>query len=285
MTPDVWRALVLGALQGATEFLPISSSGHLIIVPELLGWPASSLTFDVVVHWATALAVVTYFRRDWLALARGARNGLWSRSARHTPEVRLPALLALATIPAAIAGALLADPFDELLRTDPRAMARFAAVMLLVTGVLLTASELLAKRRSSELARLSELGWGAAAAIGVAQALAIAPGISRSGATMAAGLTVGAVREQAARFSFLLAAPIMVGAGAHQLLGFAAESPTSAEVLSLAVGFVVAAVVGYVCIGWLMAYVRRSPLYVFAAYTFAAGLISLWLLRGPAPGP
>lgn len=281
MTPEFWRALVLGAIQGATEFLPVSSSGHLVIVPELLGWPASSLTFDVVVHWATALAVVIFFRHDWVALLAGAWRGVRARPAELTPEGRLLGLLLIATIPAALAGYVLAEPVEELLAKEPRAMAQFAALMLLVTGGLLASSELLARRRAASVTDVSDMPSGTAGTVGVAQAFAIAPGISRSGATIAGGLASGVQREQAARFSFLLAAPIMLGAGAYQLAGFVAESPSSGDLLAMAAGFITAFAVGYLCIGWLLTFVRRSPLYVFAAYTLLAGLASLWLLRGP----
>jgi undecaprenyl-diphosphatase len=281
MTPDFWHALALGALQGATEFLPVSSSAHLIILPEILGWPAASLTFDVAVHWATALAVALFFRREWADLLRGAWRGARARPARLTPEGRLLVLLAIATVPAAVAGVLLADTLDTLLQTEPRAMARLAASMLLVTGCLLVASELVSRRRTVTTTDVDDIGSGTAGIVGVAQACAIVPGISRSGATIAGGLARGVRRDEAARFSFLLAAPIMLGAGAYQLSGFAMDSPPSNEVAAMAAGFVAAFVVGYLCIGALMRFVRRSPLYVFAAYTWVAGLASLWLLRGP----
>lgn len=282
MTPEMLRALVLGALQGATEFLPVSSSGHLIIVPELLDWPASSLTFDVVVHWATAIAVLLFFWRDWAQLARGAWRGVIGHPRQVTPELRLLLLIAAATIPAIVVGMALLDTVDEMLTEQPRTMARFAAAMLLVTAAILTASEVLARRRSTQQTdSTDDISASTAGVVGVGQALAIAPGISRSGTTIACGLGRGLRRETAARFSFLLAAPIMVGAGVAQLAGFATSSPSRDEVTVLLLGFATAFIVGIASIAWLMHFLRRSSLYVFAAYTAVAGLLSLWLLRGP----
>jgi undecaprenyl-diphosphatase len=282
MTPEMLRALALGALQGATEFLPVSSSGHLIIVPELLGWPASSLTFDVVVHWATAIAVLLFFWRDWAALAAGAWRGARSNPRRMTPELRLLLLIAAASIPAVIVGMALVDTVDEMLTEQPRTMARFAAAMLLVTAAILTASEVIARRRSGRRTdSTDDVSASTAGIVGVGQALAIAPGISRSGTTIACGMGRGLTRATAARFSFLLAAPIMVGAGVAQLAGFATSTPSKDEVIVLAAGFAAAFIVGIASIAWLMHFLRRSSLYVFAAYTAVAGLLSLWLLRGP----
>ncbi len=276
-----FRALFLGLLQGATEFLPVSSSGHLVLVPWLLGWPVPGLAFDTLVHWGTTIAVIAYFWQDWARLLRGAWYGLRTRSLDH-PDARLLILLVLATIPGALAGALLEDFFEGMF-ARPVAAAGF----LLLTAAILTLAESAWARRSSapegnSPRALSALSWSDALTVGLAQAVAILPGVSRSGATIAAGLGRGLEREAAARFSFLLSTPIILGAGAMQMLqlfqtgGWAGEAPT------LIVGFLAALVSGGLSIHFLLRYVRRRPLYPFALYCVLLGVLGLVaaILRG-----
>jgi len=287
------RALLLGALQGATEFLPVSSSGHLVLVPWILGWPASSLAFDAVVHWGTAAAVVAYFWRDWVSLVRAA----W-RSLRHlalfgrgepqtrpyagasdppaasehrrapvsSTDARLAWLILLGTVPAALIGYLLEDFFEGMF-ARPVAAAGF----LLVTAALLVASERWGRRQRA----LSSLGWLDALVVGLAQALAIFPGISRSGATIAAGLGRGLRRETAARFSFLLATPIILGAGLLEIVDLVQVGDLAAQAPALVVGFVAASGVGFGCIHFLLRYLQRRRLYPFAVYCAAVGVACL----------
>ena len=186
------QALILGILQGATEFLPLSSSGHLVLVPWILDWQPAGLVFDAVVHWGTALAVIVYFRRDWVALIGAALRSLRPGTPVEA-EARLAWLIALGTIPAALIGYLL-EGFFEGMFAQPVPAAGF----LLLTATLLVLSERMGRRERD----LEALNWSDVVLIGLAQALAILPGISRSGATIAAGLALGLRREQAARFSF-----------------------------------------------------------------------------------
>jgi undecaprenyl-diphosphatase len=281
------RALLLGALQGATEFLPVSSSGHLVLVPWLLGWPASSLAFDAVVHWGTAAAVVVYFWRDWVSLVRAAlallgRGGSQIRpyvgvsdppaagERRHgspsSTDARLAWLILLGTVPAALIGYLLEDFFEGMF-ARPVAAAGF----LLVTAALLAASERWGRRQRA----FSSLGWLDALVVGLAQALAIFPGISRSGATIAAGLGRGLRRETAARFSFLLATPIILGAGLLEIVDLVQVGDLAAQALVLVVGFVAAGGVGFGCIHFLLRYLQRRRLYPFAMYCAAVGVACL----------
>lgn len=256
-------ALLLGLLQGATEFLPVSSSGHLVLVPWLVGWPAPSLAFDALAHCGTAVAVVAYFWRDWIGLAQGVWQALRTRTLN--PHARLAGLLILATIPAMLAGVLLQDFFESTF-----AQPTIVAGLLLVTAGLLTLAEHWAARAQKQEVST----WPDALIIGLAQALAILPGLSRSGATITAGIGRGLRREAAARFSFLLATPIILGVGLLKLLdlgqaGVLAQAPT------LAIGFVAALVAGFVCIHFLLRYLQRRPLYPFAIYCAAAGVICL----------
>jgi undecaprenyl-diphosphatase len=265
---------VLGAVQGATEFLPVSSSAHLIILPPLLGWPMPSLTYDVAVHMGTLLAVILYFRAEWSRLAIGAGRALRTGTTAGSAETRLLLLLALATVPAIAAGLILQGPIERQLVEDPVGAARAAAWQLMVTGVLLVFADRLAAREGAA----EGIGARGALGVGVAQAAAVLPGISRSGATIAAGLFAGLSRTEAARFSFLLATPIILGAGAWQALNVVGQPTAPGEVAAVVAGFTSAFVVGYVSIGWLLSYLRRAPLTVFVLYVWcAAGLALLWL--------
>jgi undecaprenyl-diphosphatase len=262
---DILQAFLLGVLQGATEFFPVSSSGHLVLVPWLLGWTSPSLAFDTVVHWGTALAVVAYFWRDWLSLIGAAFHSLRHRSLAD-PQARLFWLILLGTIPAVLAGWRLEDFFT---RMFARPVA--AAAFLLVTAALLTASERLSHGKRD----LNPMAWPDALVVGLAQALAIFPGISRSGATIAAGLARGLKRGSSARFSFLLATPIILSAGLLQVVDLAQNGDLAAQAPALAVGFVSAGVVGFGCIRFLLRYLQRRRLYPFAIYCAAMGIACL----------
>ncbi len=272
------EALILGALQGATEFLPVSSSGHLVILPALLGW-SSSLTFDVIVHWATTMAVLIYFRRDWTALLSGGLRGLRRGAPWRDPLGARLSWIALATLPALVAGLAIEPALESALETQALASARLAALLLLVTGGLLIAGERLAGRETARQVGLDGLGVRRAMWIGVAQALAILPGISRSGATIAAGLALGLDREESARFSFLLSAPVILGAAVLKLGELFERGLAPGEGRSLVLGFLAAFAVGYLAIGWLLSYLRRASLRAFAVYCWAFGLLALWWLR------
>jgi undecaprenyl-diphosphatase len=267
---DVVQAIILGIVQGLTEFIPVSSSGHLVLVPAVLGWSPPGLAFDTMLHLGTALALIVFFWREWATLiVAGVRSVFRWRI--ESADERLAWLIIVGCIPAALAGYLLEDFFARVFE-DPIVSAYF----LIVTAGILTVAEGLGRRlRSMEKLRLSD-----AVAIGVAQAVAIFPGISRSGSTIAAGLLVGLERESAARFSFLLAAPIILGAGLLQLPQAVRTRAEGAGSLELALGFAAAAIVGYLCIGFLLRYLRRGGLYPFAAYCFVAGIVAVIRLGG-----
>jgi undecaprenyl-diphosphatase len=273
------QAFCLGVLQGATEFLPVSSSGHLVLVPWLLRWQSPGLVFDAVVHWGTAAAVIVYFWDEWVSLIRAAIIFLRRRWFVHTQadkggsyddggagQTLLAWLIVVGTVPGVLAGYFLEDFFEEMF-ARPAAAAGF----LLVTAGLLAASERLGRRERD----LDELRWMDALVVGVGQALAILPGISRSGATIAAGLARGVKREPAARFSFLLATPIILGAGLLKMVELARMGGLATQGLSLLVGFVAAAIVGFGCIHFLLRHLQRRRLYPFALYCTAFGIICL----------
>jgi len=262
---NLLQAILLGLLQGATEFVPVSSSGHLVLVPWLLGWDPPGLVFDTAVHWGTLVAVVAFFWRDWWTLIRAWLQGLlrWDWS---DPKARLMWLLVAGTIPAAALGYALEDAFEALFG-EPL----WVSLFLLVTAAVLVLSERLGRGDRA----LNSLRWTDALAIGIGQAIAIAPGISRSGATISAGLLRGLQRAEAAKFSFLLATPIILGAGLLQLVGLFSAPAPEAQVPALLAGFLAALLSGYFCVGFLLRYLQRGSLYPFAFYCTWLGVSSL----------
>lgn len=272
------QALVLGLIQGATEFLPVSSSGHLTIAPWLLGWPNSSLLFDTVVHWGTLLAILVVFWRDFLRIIQATLMSILRRSLADV-HARLGWFIVLGSIPAAVTGLLFKDFFEQLFASPPA-----AGGFLLVTALLLWGSEWLGQREGLRKNMEAITLWDAVV-IGLAQAIALAPGISRSGSTMAAGLARGVRRETAARYSFLLGAPAFLGAGLLQLSDALAVDPATvaSQAPVLVVGFLASAASGFVAIRFLLAYLRQRTLTVFALYCAGLGtlvlLLSLFRLR------
>ena len=261
---SVFQSIILGIVQGATEFIPVSSSGHLVLVPWLLGWQEPGLVFDTVLHLGTLLAVLLVFWRDLVLLASAWLRSLADR--RPNSNARLAWWVLLGTLPAAAMGALFESRFEALFSSP-----RHVAIFLLVTGAWL----LFVERAGRGGGLAQDLDWWQALLIGFAQGIAIAPGISRSGATIGAGMTLGLKREESARFSFLLALPIILGAGLLQARDLVASPNVSAQILPLALGFLAAFATGYVCIRFLLAYLRRHTMLPFAGYCWLLGLVAL----------
>jgi undecaprenyl-diphosphatase len=261
------EAIVLGILQGTTEFIPVSSSGHLVLVPWLFGWGPPGLTYTVAVHFGTMLGVLVYFRQDWLGMLEGGLR--WTRERRLNPQFKLLLLLIVGTIPAALLGYLFEDFFIRVFENP-----LVAALMLLVTAGLLLVSEALGQLRRT----LDDLTWLDSLTVGLAQAFAIFPGISRSGATLAAGRLRDVKREDAARFSFLLATPIIMGASLFQLIDLLVLGTDSTHWLLLIVGFLSSFFSGYLVIHWLLSFLRTRPTTIFALYCVAASLVSLTIM-------
>ncbi len=249
-------AIFWGAVQGLTEFLPVSSSGHLVLIPALLGREGPDLTTVAMLHLGTLVAVLLYFRTDLARMARFDRPGR-----------RMITIIAIGTIPAVVFGLAFESTLDELVDRPTT-----VAVMLMVTGVVLLSTMLL--RRGDHTAE--ELSPKDSGIIGLAQSLALIPGVSRSGMTISAGLARGMDRVEAARFAFLLGIPVIAGAG---LLSAArAVSDGGGVTASTIVGMVVAAVVGYWAIAFLIRVLGRVGLAPFGIYCIAAGAISILLL-------
>lgn len=262
MILDLLQAIILGIVQGLGEFLPISSSAHLVLVPWLMGWPYAGLTFDVALHVGSLFAIVAFFWRDWLALLS---DGL---QRKNTHEGRMFWYLVLATIPGAIAGYILEDLAETAFRHP-----LLIGIMLMVMGVILH----FADTRSPSTKKLQDMGLRESLLIGISQALAIIPGASRSGVTMTAGRLMGLSRETSARFSFLLATPIIVGAGMKKLT----ELTTADLTIPFFTGVMVSAVVGFLAIKFLLQYLARFSYALFVWYRLALGVlvIGIYLVR------
>lgn len=273
---DIVRAIILGIVQGATEFLPVSSSGHLVIVPWLLGWPHSTLLFDTVLHWGTLLAILIVFWRDFVQIISASILSIF-RWSLADPNARLGWFILIGSIPAAVLGLMFKDFFEMLFSS-----ARAAGFFLLVTAGILALSERLAKR-ITEYTPLERIRLRQVAVIGTAQAFALAPGISRSGTTIAAGLATGLRRDVAARFSFLLGTPAFLGAGLLQLTDAlnTDAGQVVAELPVLVAGFLASAVIGIVAIRFLLKYLRDHTLRIFVIYCLIVGtsVILLTFLR------
>lgn len=268
------QAVVLGIVQGLTEFLPVSSSGHLIIVPALLGWNdpfIDSLAFGVMLHVATLLALLLYFRADWLRLIPAGLATVRDRSFRDDPDRRLAWLLAASTVPGVIAGIVLNDPIETAFR-EPR----LVAITLVVGAVILW----LADRLGSRTRKIDGLTFPIAIGIGAAQALALVPGISRSGISISAGLFAGLDRTAAARFAFLMATPITAGAGIWEFRKIlTGEAGVDLPLVPLAAGMIASLIAGLTAISITLRYLRTHSVGVFVLYriALAALVVVAWL--------
>ncbi|HXY15093.1 MAG TPA: undecaprenyl-diphosphate phosphatase [Terriglobales bacterium] len=281
----IYQAVVLAIIQGLAEFIPVSSSGHLIIVRRLLGWnelsPAQELTFDVALHFGTLLSLLIYFRRTWIQIIRAAFGGevvRFSESSSSdrslTPDEQreerlLLWFMAIATIPGAIAGKLLEHSAEDYFREH----------IYLIAGALIVVALLMAwGEKSSRMTKtLTKVSLLDSIIIGCAQATALIPGVSRSGATITAGLFRDLTREAAVRFSFLLSTPIIAGAALLKAHELRKEGLPAAMHAPFIVGVVVSAVVGYGAIAWLIRYLQSNSLRVFVIYRIVAGIVVIGL--------
>jgi undecaprenyl-diphosphatase len=263
---DAFQAIVLGIVQGLTEFLPISSSGHLRIVPAFFGWEDPGAAFTAVIQLGTMAAVLLYFRRDLWNIARAWLRSLRDTEARATLEARLGWFIVLGTVPISIIGLVFADTIEDEFRS-----LYLISAMLIAFGIVM----LLAERVSRRDREIETLTARDGFLIGCAQALALVPGVSRSGATITAGLFLNMTRTAAARFSFLLSVPAVVLSGLFELrhIGESGGASASATIIATALAFVT----GYAAIAFLLRWLAGHSLAVFVAYRFvlAAGVISL----------
>jgi undecaprenyl-diphosphatase len=281
----IYQAVVLAIIQGLAEFIPVSSSGHLIIVRRLLGWnelsPAHELTFDVALHFGTLLSVLFYFRRTWFQIIRAALGGKVVRfseaggadqnlTAEERREERLLLwFFVIATIPGAIAGKLLEHSAEDYFREH---------IYLIATALIVVALLMWWGEKVSQLTKpLTRISFGDALIVGCAQATALIPGVSRSGSTITAGLFRNMTREAAVRFSFLLSTPIIAGAALLKAHELRKEGLPAGMHMPFLVGVLVSAIVGYAAIAWLIRYLQSNSLKVFIVYRIVVGVIVIGL--------
>lgn len=265
---DIWQLLLVGIVQGLTEFLPVSSSAHLVLLPRLLGAPDQGLVMDVAAHVGTFAAALVYFRRDWLSLLG---VGVADEGARSVGR-QMAGRIAIATLPVLIAGFLLRDWVATAGR-DPWIVAVAFIVFGLVLGV--------ADRRGRKDRGVETISLAGAVLVGLAQAVALVPGASRSGTTISAGLLLGLRREDAARFSFLLFLPVSAAAGALEGLRLVQDGQFGAQLGSMAIVMVASALAGVICIHVFLGFVRRSSMMPFVIYRviFGLAILAALLLR------
>jgi undecaprenyl-diphosphatase len=280
------QAIVLGLVQGLTEFLPISSSAHLIIVPWLFGWDEPGLSFDAALHLGTLAAVIFFFWREFAGMAMAIPTALKKPKTllfRREPIVdemersaRLLILIALATIPGLIIGLLAESAVEDLFHTDKHQSLAMSIIALLMMGVALL---MLQAERVATLSRgIDDLELTDSGTIGLAQAAAVIPGVSRSGATITTGLFRGLKREEAARFSFLLGTPLIAGAGAKGMIDTLQSGLSGHDLTAFALGMITAAVSGFFTIGFLLRYLQRASTRVFIFYRLTVGVVILLLV-------
>jgi undecaprenyl-diphosphatase len=268
---ELLQAILLGVVQGLTEFLPVSSSGHLLLGQYFLGLDQQrfGLSFDVALHLGTLIAVVAFFWRDLLRMARAFVGSFTSGRNLADPDQRLAYLVLASTVPAALIGFFLEDFFATAVRNP-----WVVVVNLVLVGALFIVAEAVGRKSR----RAEKLGFFGAGAIGLAQAAALVPGVSRSGATITVGLFLGLRREEAARYSFLMSVPIIAGAGSLKLSEVVSEGMSLSQAIMFGAGFVLSAVVGYLAIRFLLSFLRSHSLRAFAYYRFALAFVVAMLL-------
>jgi undecaprenyl-diphosphatase len=277
---QVFHAIVLGIVQGVTEFIPISSSAHLIIVPWLFNWDeplVTSLSFDVALHLGTLLAVLWFFAHEWVCLIKAWFASVRQRRIGDDPDRRLAWLLIIGCIPGAIAGVLGESKIEQLFHraNEPITSAAMIvmAIIIALAGTLMYLADKLATHRRG----MDSLSIKDAIVVGLAQALAIFPGVSRSGSTITAGLALAQKRETAARFSFLLSAPIIAGAGLKSLADvyhlLKVDASMKSQLIYFPIGFAAAAISGYFCIRFMLRYLQNHTINVFAYYRWALAVL------------
>jgi undecaprenyl-diphosphatase len=263
------QALVLGAVQGLTEFLPVSSSGHLVIFPKVLGWKEHSLVFDTTLHLATALALIFYFRKDILDIIRSFLKDILKRGfsfKKYSSEGLMGWKIIIGTIPVGIFGLLFADTLESVFRD-----VSFVSLFLLVGSALMFLGE---KKLNKRLLVKDEISISKSFKVGLFQVLSLLPGISRSGSTIAGGMFFGLSRKEAAKFSFLLSIPAVLAAGISQLISVF-DYLNMADFAPMLVGFLSSFIVGLLAIGFLLKYVRKNNLYPFIIYRVGLTLFLL----------
>jgi undecaprenyl-diphosphatase len=271
------QAVVLGLVQGLTEFIPVSSSAHLIIVPWLFGWNDPGLAYDVALHLGTLTALLWFFWRDWVRLVRAGVGSIIEKKIGNDNDRWLAWLLVIGTIPGGIVGWLAESKIEELFHKPDAAHTAGAMTAMAIGIILLGVALFIAERIARHRRGLNDITLKDAIVVGLSQGLAVFPGVSRSGSTITAGLALGFQRETAARFSFLLATPIILAAGVKSIFDLRGEMAAGvivqSDLLVYAVGFITAALSGYVCIRFLLRFLQKNSTDVFVYYRWLLAII------------
>ena len=271
------QALVIGIIQGLTEFIPISSTAHIKVIPSLLGWKDPGAAFTAVIQWGTLVAALIYFRADIVRITRATLAGLFCGRPFQTPDAKMGWMIALGTVPVVVLGLALKKPIETSLRSlyvISAAAIAFALVLMVAEWVVVWRERTWRKQKD-----MGELGWWDAIGVGLAQAAALIPGASRSGVTITGGLFLGIRRDAAARFSFLLSLPADFGAGLFELYDKRRELLASqADLLNLITATVVSGIIGYATIAFLLSYLKKHSTYLFIIYRLFLGTALLLLL-------
>jgi undecaprenyl-diphosphatase len=275
---EIIAAAILGIVQGLTEFLPVSSTAHLVLVPWFFGWTPEGLTFDVALHIGTAVAVLTFFFRDWIRLAREMFFGIKEGKLLGNEDRRLAWYLVVGTLPAMAAGLAFEETIESRLRSP---------LIIVFTLIALGALLLIAEKRGKHIRTIEQFTWVDSLSIGMSQAIALIPGVSRSGITMTTAMFRNSTRASAARFSFLLSTPVILGAGilkSFSLMKAVQHPIAGAEAVcwsAMGVGFLFAAVSGFLCIRFFLKYLQTKSFMPFVIYRFLlAGLVLIYFLKG-----
>jgi undecaprenyl-diphosphatase len=275
---DTIESIILGIVQGITEFLPVSSSAHIIVVPWLFGWGEPGLTFNVAVHMGTLLAVLLYFRSDIAAMAMALPKGIAAGKPLADPMSRMALVILVGSIPAALIGLTLGDQIEDMFHTGGNGSLSLTiiATMLILVGLLM----LIVERKMPQHREFERISWRDGIVIGVAQAIALIPGTSRSGSTITAGMILGLRKEVAARFSFLLGIPAIAGAGLLEMLDLLERGLPPDERLPFILGGGSALVVGYISIAFLLKFLQTNSVLLFTVYRCGLGVVMLVLIAG-----
>ena len=276
---SIFQSIILGIIQGLTEFVPISSSGHLVLVRDILGWPDSGLGFDVILHLGTLLAILIYFRQEWIRLIKSFFLGVCSivkpelKDSCSKEDRNLIIMIIIATIPAGVAGLMFGGVLNFMFRSIP-----WVVSFLFITAFLMIGVEMRRGKKYNTYQKhrsIKEISFWDAAAIGIAQAVAILPGISRSGVTISAGIFRGLKRSSAARFSFLLSAPIILGAGLVNVCNIIKEGQFDGHWYLFLFGFVFSFIFGFLSIKYMITYLKTKSLRLFVYYLIGLGIVLL----------
>jgi undecaprenyl-diphosphatase len=275
---DAIESIILGIVQGITEFLPVSSSAHIIIVPWFFGWDEPGLPFNVAVHMGTLLAVLLYFRSDILAMAVALPKGVAAGKPLQDPMSRMALVILVGSIPAGIIGIFFGDRIESFFHAGGNGTVSLVvvAIMLIVVGLVM----LLVERRIPQHREFDGISWRDGIVIGFAQAVALIPGTSRSGSTITAGMILGLRKEVAARFSFLLGVPAVAGAGVLEAIDLIDRGLPASERMTFLLGGGASLIVGYISIAFLLKFLQSNSVLVFTLYRCGVGVLMLILLAG-----